>query len=67
MILELELVIMCLIVVGLNQVYIVYMGDLPKGDVSVSNIHIGMLEEIVPGFVDYCFVILKLDFGFVDI
>ncbi|KAA3481904.1 cucumisin-like [Gossypium australe] len=40
---------MCLIVVGLNQVYIVYMGDLPKGDVSVSNIHIGMLEEIVPG------------------
>ncbi|TYG51917.1 hypothetical protein ES288_D10G299600v1, partial [Gossypium darwinii] len=25
------------------------MGDLPKGDVSVSNIHIGMLEEIVSG------------------
>ncbi|TYH51824.1 hypothetical protein ES332_D10G306100v1 [Gossypium tomentosum] len=32
-----------------RQVYIVYMGDLPKGDVSVSNIHIGMLEEIVSG------------------
>ncbi|KAK8976699.1 hypothetical protein V6N11_057297 [Hibiscus sabdariffa] len=31
-----------------RQVYIVYMGDLPKGDVSISSLHIGMLQDIVP-------------------
>ncbi|XP_039034062.1 cucumisin-like [Hibiscus syriacus] len=31
-----------------RQVYIVYMGDLPKGDVSISSLHIGMLQDVVP-------------------
>ncbi|KAE8683087.1 Cucumisin [Hibiscus syriacus] len=29
-------------------VYIVYMGDLPKGDVSISSLHMGMLQDVVP-------------------
>ncbi|GMI87188.1 hypothetical protein HRI_002388200 [Hibiscus trionum] len=33
---------------GVHQVYIVYMGDLPKGDVSISDLHIGMLQDVVP-------------------
>ncbi|GMI80782.1 hypothetical protein like AT5G59100 [Hibiscus trionum] len=31
-----------------RQVYIVYMGDLPKGKVSVSSLHTAMLREVVP-------------------
>ncbi|KAF5192343.1 Dna-directed rna polymerases ii and iv subunit 5a, partial [Thalictrum thalictroides] len=30
-----------------TQTYIVYMGDLPKGDLSVSSIHTSLLEEVV--------------------
>ncbi|KAK8491083.1 hypothetical protein V6N11_047126 [Hibiscus sabdariffa] len=33
---------------GDHKVYIVYMGDLPKGDVSISSLHIGMLQDVVP-------------------
>ncbi|GMI80814.1 hypothetical protein like AT3G46850 [Hibiscus trionum] len=31
-----------------RQVYIVYMGDLPKGDVSIQSLHISMLQGVVP-------------------
>ncbi|KAE8718058.1 Cucumisin [Hibiscus syriacus] len=35
----------------LKQVYIVYMGNLPKGKVSTSSLHNTMLEEVVPSSV----------------
>ncbi|OMO76488.1 hypothetical protein COLO4_25554 [Corchorus olitorius] len=33
---------------GQHQVYIVYMGELPKGEFSASSLHNNMLEEVVP-------------------
>ncbi|KAF8397395.1 hypothetical protein HHK36_016308 [Tetracentron sinense] len=32
---------------GVFQVYVVYMGDRPKGDFSASSLHMGMLEAVV--------------------
>ncbi|KAK8662516.1 hypothetical protein V6N13_092089 [Hibiscus sabdariffa] len=33
---------------GVHQVYIVYMGDLPKGDVSIQSLHVSILQDVVP-------------------
>ncbi|KAK8662515.1 hypothetical protein V6N13_092088 [Hibiscus sabdariffa] len=34
-----------------RQVYIVYMGNLPKGEVSITSLHTSMLQEVVPSSV----------------
>ncbi|XVE69295.1 hypothetical protein DITRI_Ditri09bG0140400 [Diplodiscus trichospermus] len=34
-----------------RQVYIVYMGNLPKAEVSASSLHASMLEDVVPSIV----------------